>query len=124
MLGPNYQCRGGRSDLQGNPTAPSLRIQSRGKWRFRWNLSEGTHEISVKVKQDVNLDPRPTLTVKANPEIGLMSDVVGVAEASFGWITIGPLSVTVSTKGATWVEFNTRYESQDVQSYWDYLTRT
>jgi hypothetical protein len=122
-VGDNYQARGGRDDMEGYLNPPSLRIQSRGKWRFRWKLSIGIHNISVRVKQEINLDPRPTLTVKANSEIGLLADAVGTAPSGAGWVTIGPVSVAITTAGATWVELAANYEAQNINSYWDYLER-
>lgn len=60
--------------------------------------------MSIMVKQVENLTPYPTLTAKANPSIGVASDVVGTAPAGAGWKKIGPITVVATGPGVVWVE--------------------
>jgi hypothetical protein len=119
-----YEARGIRNNVQGSPLMPSLEIQSRGRWRFRWVVPVGARTISIRVKQPYNLGPRPTLTVKANPLIGLPNDAVGTAPSGSDWVTIGPVAFVATSAGPVWVELNTRYEAQSDVTYWDHLVRT
>ena len=117
---------GGQDNTQGNPLAPSLRLDAYGRWRFRWYLSTGTHTISINVLQAANQTPRPTLVVKANSGIGINSDVTGTAASGVSWVTIGPLSVTCTSNGATWVELWNNYDAQvyTCPCYFDHIVRT
>jgi hypothetical protein len=113
---------GGEEFVQGSPGAPSLRMDSEGQWRFRWVLTSGTHTLQVSVMQAANLTPRPALVVKANPNIGIATDIVGTAPAGAGWTTI-TVSATATTLGATWVELHNYLETSPgvYPCYWDHL---
>lgn len=120
-----YQARGGRDNVEGNPFQPSLRIEMRGRFRFRWVLAVGARTISINVKQAVNLSPRPSLVVKANPETGIMADVETFAASGTGWVTIGPVAISPSAQGALWVELRSNYDGQSgIPCYWDDLRTT
>lgn len=95
---------GGQDAVEGTPTAPSLRLDALGVWKFRWTVPIGTRTISISVKQAVNASPRPTLIVKANASIGVNADVTGTAPSGTSWVTIGPVTITPSSAGAVWVE--------------------
>jgi hypothetical protein len=96
---------GGRNNTEGDPAQPSLQITSgKAKWRFRWIVAAGARTLSIKVKQQDISEARPTLIVKANPDIGVNADVTETAPAGDGWVTIGPAAITPSSDGAVWVE--------------------
>lgn len=119
-----YHCRGAKDTTQGDPSQPSLRIDGKGVWRFRWAVSSGTRTISVSVKQALNISPRPTLVVKANAAIGVNSDVTGTAGSSATWVTIGPVTASPSSDGALWVELRANLDYQSATCYWDNIQTT
>ena len=123
---PNLFSFGGRDNAQGDPAQPSLRMDARGVYRFRWAFESGARTVAVNVKQEVNLSPRPTLVVKANPAIGIASDVIETAGSSTNWITIGPANISPSADGATWVELHANYDGQYMGApcYWDHIETT
>ena len=107
----------------GNPGAPALAMRNGGKFRFRWKVVAGQNQISVNVKQEANQNPRPTLRIYANTEVGLLEDIVGTAESSTGWVTIGPLSFTSESYGVMWCALESNYagEFDGAPCYWDHL---
>lgn len=122
-VGESRQVFGARDDVEGNPATPCLRLDARGVWRFRWRVRAGSRSIQVNVKQAINLSPRPTLTVKANPAIGIAADVSATAGSSAGWIVLGPVAVTPTIDGATWVELRSNYDAQYLAApcYFDHI---
>lgn len=122
----NLMSMGGRDNAQGDPAQPSLRMDARGVFRFRWAFASGARTVSVNVKQEANASPRPTLVVKANPAIGIAADVVETAGSSTNWITIGPAAINPSSNGATWVELHANYDAQyrSAPCYWDHIETT
>lgn len=119
-----YYVLGAKDTSEGNPSQPSLRLDKKGKWRFRWVVASGTRTISIDVKQAVNVDPRPTLVVKANPSIGVNSDVTGTAGSSTGWVTIGPVTAEPTSDGVLWVELRVNLDYQYGPCYWDNISTT
>ena len=116
---------GGIDNAEGNPSPPSLRLNVRGTYRFRWTVAAGSRSISIDVKQAVNVSPRPRVTVLANPDIGVNADVQGSAASGAGWVTIGPIAVTPSSAGALWVILEALYDGQSgIPSYWDHIVTT
>lgn len=105
----------------GSPLQPSLRMTKAGMFAFRWPVSAGTRTLQVSVKNALGVTPYPTLTIKANTEIGVNTDVVGTAIAGTGWQTIGPLTVSPSADGVLLVLFESRVDRQDSDVRWDYL---
>ena len=99
-----YQVIGGRDTTEGDPSQPSLRMDSAGMWRFRWTVLSGARTITIGVKQAANASPRPTLVVKANPNIGVNADVTETAGAAAGWIAIGPAAINPTSDGAVEVQ--------------------
>jgi len=95
-------------------------------WRFRWRVRTGARSIQVNVKQAVNISPRPSLIVKANPGIGINADVTGTAASNTGWVVIGPVNITPSSDGAVWVELWNNYDAQVYQApcYFDHIFAT
>lgn len=115
--------RGGRNNTEGDPAQPSLELIGRGQWRFRWTVVAGSRSISINVKQVINVSPRPTLIVKANPEIGVNSDIPDDAPSGTGWVTIGPVAAAPTSNGALWVELHANYDAAE-SSFWDNLVVT
>lgn len=104
-LGKYYEVGATRSMSEGVSSAPSLCLQFPGMWRFRWEVKSGTRKISVMSKQSGSITGyTPTLTVKSNPSIGLLSDVSASAAESVTWTTIGPVTITPTVSGVVWVE--------------------
>ena len=102
---------GGEDLVIGNPSPPSLRMDSGGRWRFRWSVNAGNRTIACSVQQyalqnsSVAIAPWPTMVIKANAAIGVVSDViVTLAAQPTTWTTLGPQTVSVSANGALWVE--------------------
>lgn len=111
-----------KSDTVGNPV-PSMLMQYPATFKFRWAAESGARTVQVDVKQSCNVSPRPTLTVKANPDAGISFDVVGSAPSSTGWVTIGPLNLTPTSNSVLIIELscNQRQEGDD-GCFWDNLT--
>jgi len=135
MVSADGKCSGGvpltfaatQSMVEGNPSTPSIALNYAGFWRFRWSLASGTRNITVRCKQVVNENPRPTITVEANPDIGLLTDVVGVASSSTGWVDIGPVTVTPTSAGAVWVKLRNNLDLNSLTStpaYFDHIVVT
>jgi hypothetical protein len=119
-----YMVLGKRDDAEGTADAPSLKMNNRGEFRFRWRVASGSRTVTVSVKQPINLSPRPTLTVKANPEIGVNADVSSTAPSGAGWVAIGPVSVSPTSAGVLFVVLNARYDSQLDPCWWDQIVVT
>jgi hypothetical protein len=125
VCGTDHQTMGARDNTEGDPAQPSLRMDRRGRWRFRWTVLAGTRTISVRVKQAVNLSPRPSLVIKANTSIGVNADSETSAASGAGWITIGPVTINPSANGAVWVELRANYDGQsNIPCYWDQVVVT
>lgn len=121
-----YQVIGARDNTEGDPSQPSLRMDARGVWRFRWVVESGARTASINVKQAANASPRPTLVIKANPSIGVNSDVTGTAGSGTGWVTIGPVNAAPTSDGVLWVELRNNYDAQyqGAPCYWDHVVVT
>lgn len=115
---------GGRDDTDGATAPPSLRMNTMGTRRFRWEVGAGARTISMKVKQPAGQTPRPTLTVKANPKIGVPVDVVATAPGGAGWVTVGPVAINPTVDGAVFVEMNANLDGQFFPCGWDDIDRT
>lgn len=125
VAGGNYMVVGGKDTTEGN-AQPSLRLDAKGVWRFRWNVASGTRTVQVDCKQALNLSPYPSLVVKANPSIGVNSDETGTAAAGSGWKTIGPVTINPSSAGSVWVELRANYDGQygTAPCYFDNVSTT
>ena len=102
----------GKNTTEGSPTAPSLQLDYPGMWRFRWVVKGSMKTVSVQANQNSTGSNRPSMVVKANPDVGLFFDISASAADGTGWATIGPLSVTPTGTGSLWVELwnnNTYY---------------
>lgn len=93
-----------QSFTEGNPLVPSLQISYYGMWRFRWVVKTGTRSISINCKFPSLSTPRPSMNIKANPSIGIPSDIITYAPAGTGWVTIGPVSFVSTGTDVVWVE--------------------
>jgi hypothetical protein len=125
VCGDARMFRGQKSTSDGDPAQPSLEMTVAGKFRFRWRVASGTRTISVKVKNPTGLSPYPILRVKANPDIGVNSDVTGTAIGGTGWQTIGPVTITPSADGAVWVELDCpQVTNNERLCRWDFISVT
>lgn len=74
-----------------------------GEFPFRLAVKAGARTVSVDVRQPQATAIRPRLRVRANPSIGLMSDLEAVAGASTDWQTLS-VSFTATANGGVRVE--------------------
>jgi hypothetical protein len=109
---------------QGSPSSPALEMLYPGMFRFRWVVRPGQRTVSIRVKQPFNITPRPTLTLKSNASIGIPADIVATAGSSTDWITIGPITATVTTLGVVWVEMRNNLLNAYTPCYWDHIVVT
>jgi hypothetical protein len=133
-FGRNLICGISQDITEGNPSAPSLNISQNAMWRFKWVVNSGARTISIKCKQAINLLPRPTMTVKSNPTIGINADLIAAAGSSNDWVTIGPISFTAFSKGIVYVELSNNVisyttdvangGSDGVNAYFDHIIVT
>lgn len=118
----------------GNPAAPSLRMDYPGMWRFRWVVKQGRRSVSVYAMQNSSGSYRPSMVIKANPNVGLTADLMERATYVPGWTTIGPLYFTSTGTDVVWVELhNNNYaepsvfqepESMATPCYFDHIVTT
>lgn len=114
----------GRNNAEGDPTQPSLELKYPSVFTFRWVAKAGARTIQVNVKQACNLSPRPIVTVKANPDIGVNADVSGTAAAGTGWVTIS-VNVSPTSDGVVLVELESRTGAAIGGScFFDHIVRT
>ena len=67
---------------------------------------------------------RPTLTVRANPAIGVNADVTATAPAGTGWVTIGPLTFTASASGGIVIELFAPWDGGESGTWFDSISVT
>lgn len=91
----------GIDESVGNP-APSLRIAGGGVYARRLKVAAGAREVRVQALQPKDGRARPRIRVKANPAIGVTSDIVGTSASGAGWNQI-TVSLTASAAGGVWV---------------------
>jgi hypothetical protein len=115
-----------RDDVEGKVTPPSQRQGRPGVLRdVRWPVQAGARTISIDVKAPAGSGTDlARLIVKANPEVGLGTDLVGIAPVGTGWVTIGPLSFTATAIGVLEVWRERRDDMMDAELYWDNLQVT
>lgn len=127
VIANDRQLVSGAEDFsQGNPGQPSLRMDAKGTWRFRWAMQPGAHTISVNVLHAINQNPRPSMVVKNNPGIGINVDIETFAASGTGWVIIMSPLFTTSALGVTWVELRNNLETNVGASpcYWDHVVKT
>lgn len=113
-----------RDDVNGLPLVPSLKLLYIGSWRFRWTVAVGDRAISVWVLQSINLNPRPAIIVKANPDVGLAADITSTAGSGSGWVHIPDATFTATAAGVVWVELHNRLYQDIYPAYFDYVVAT
>lgn len=117
-----------KNTVEGSPSAPCLELPAKQSWRFRWVVKSGAKRVSIKVKQVGigSTGTRPTLTVKANPSIGLDIDTVATAPDGTDWVTIGPVVFVPNAAGVVYVEVKnnidiTTGETSTSLAYFDHI---
>lgn len=108
----------------GSPAAPSLQLDFPGFWRFRWVVKAGTHSITVQTKQVANTAPFPSMIVKANPAVGLSSDLSASSAGGTGWTVIGPISFAFTGTGVVFVELHNNCLAYDSPALFDHIVIT
>lgn len=110
------------STTVGNPP-PSLQLSSPGFWRFKWTLQAGARTISVQCLQ-TNIAPYPSMVVKANAAIGIPSDLMATVLSGGVFVTIGPINITATAEGATWVELHNNLQLANSPCWFDNIITT
>jgi hypothetical protein len=106
-FGRHMQVGVNQDTTQGSPSPPSLRLDFPGNmWRFRWVTKEGARSISVLSMQNSTGSYRPSMIIKANPNIGLNNDLSASAANGSGWVNIGPIMFTSLAPDVVWVELH------------------
>jgi hypothetical protein len=101
----HFQIGAYRSNTQGTPLAPCLALDFWGFWRFRWAVGPGNRSLTAFAKQVSNVANRPSIVLKANPDVGLVADVTAVMGSSTDWIAATAAFVATGT-GMVWVELH------------------
>lgn len=123
-----YNAHLSQNNNDGFPSAPCMQMNGAHSFFFEWPVSSGarTLSVSVKYRPDNGLGNRPKLIVKANPDVGVSSDVI--TEATSGansWSTIGPVSITASANGVLLCELLLAPYPGTVQvTLWDFINPT
>lgn len=115
-----YHALGGRDNTEGSPGQPSLKILGRGYFPVPWVIRPGVRSVSCKVKQPVNVLPRPSIVIRANPLVGLNADVEVAAQPGTDWVIV-QAGFTATAEGGVYVELRGNYDGQMVESWWDNL---
>lgn len=102
----HYQAGMRQDTANGYLAPPCLALDYPGFWRFRWTVLAGAHTVLVYVMQPYNAAPYPSVIVKANPVIGVNSDVTGTSPGGSGWTAIGPVTINPTSEGVVWVELH------------------
>lgn len=116
-----------RSYTEGSPESPCLEMSQPGMYKFKWSVSTGVRTFSINCKQASNSvsASRPSVTIKANPDIGLYNDITGSASPSTDWVVIGPLSFSASNKGCLTVElYNNSNTVNQSSTFFDHINAT
>lgn len=95
-----------KEPVSGSLNDPCLKLEYPGFWRFRWAVKSGTRTVSVQARQNSTGSFRPSVVIRANPSIGVNTDVSGSAPDGNSWTTIGPLAISPTSVGYVWVELH------------------
>ena len=125
----------GRDNVFGNPT-PAQKVSRPGFYTTLVPVTAGYHVIAIDyllIDPDANNDPNPLhnaiaippfprLTIKANPEVGLLQDLTADATAGDGvtWRTLS-IAFTATANGVIKVIREKRYMGMDDSVFWDNL---
>lgn len=107
-----------RSNSQGSPPS-SLQMHWQNTYGFRVGVAPGTTLISIDVRQDVIGTVRPSVTIRANADVGFTRDVVAYALPIAGWTTIGPIPIIATDFGGVWVEIDNNWNAP---CHWDNIS--
>lgn len=117
-----------KNTTDGSPFSqtPCLQLDYPGFWRFRWSVRSGTRSVYINAKQTSNgiAEQRPAVIVKANSDVGLLSDVIVAAEEGNDWVTIGPVTFTSTGTGMVWVELHNRCQTSNCPALFDHIVTT
>lgn len=116
---------------EGNPTPPSQVQGAPGFYRSYVPVQAGNWTVSIDMKlvdlsahesfDDVeDLMPPPRLTIKLNPDVGLLEDVTADALLVTGWQTL-TCAFTVTATGVVEIRREKRSPGMDDLVYWDNL---
>lgn len=123
-LGLGHNVGGRRNDI-GNPTAPSLLVNSYGRQLMPVPVTSGARTITIDVLYWPNETP-PSLLCKRQTDIGVNADVEAFAGACADSITFVSivLSVTVGADGALEIYRKNNSKRMDAWVFWDNLVVT
>ena len=109
----------GRENVDGDPSAPCMRVIRGGTVRFRFPVSAGNRRLSVRARELSTQVARPELVIKANPEIGLNADMRASAPAGTDWVVVGPLEFAAVAVGGIVVELRSYGMASEGDCRWD-----
>jgi hypothetical protein len=113
-----------KSLAEGNPNAPSLQLTQAGLWKFRWVVKPGQRRISVRVKQARSYPGmRPSMTIKANANVGLSSDNVIAAPDGLDWVVM-QFVFTATGTDVVFVELRNNLYVEGYPAYFDHIVVT
>jgi hypothetical protein len=109
---------------EGSPNSPSLQLTQVGMWKFRWVVKPGQRRISIRVKQIRSFTGmRPTMTIKANANVGLTSDNVVVAPDGLDWVVM-EFVFTATGTDVVFVELRNNLYIEGYPTYFDHIIVT
>jgi len=113
-----------KSLAEGNPATPVLQLTQVSMWKFRWVVKPGQRRISVRTKQ-IRYYPgwRPTMTIKANPNVGLNSDAVITANDNVDWVIMQHVFTATGTD-VVFVELRNNLFIDGYPAYFDHIVVT
>jgi hypothetical protein len=122
----NYVFGMSKDTTEGSPGAPCIRMQYPSMFRFRWVVKPGQRRIAIRAKQAkiYSTIQRPSLIVKANPSVGIPSDIVAYAPDSSDWVLIGPTIFTATGTGMVFVEIHNNLLMSDSPAFFDHIVAT
>ena len=113
-----------KSVADGNPNAPCLQLTVPSMWKFRWVVKPGQRRVSIRVKQ-VGYYPgqRPTMTIKANTNVGLTSDTVITASDSVDWVIMQHVFTATGTD-VVFIELRNNLYINGYPAFFDHIVVT
>lgn len=113
-----------KSLAEGTPNTPSLQLTQVGMWKFRWVVKPGQRRISVRTKQIRSFTGmRPTMTIKANTNVGLTSDTVVAAADGLDWVVM-QFVFTATGTDVVFVELRNNLYVEGYPAYFDHIIVT
>lgn len=120
--GTDLTCGITKEIVDGDPSAPSMRVDGPFRHKFLWGVDSGTRTIKIRVKYsaDSGAGFRPKLIINANSDINVAATSSEAPAGAGSWQVIGPITVTPSAAGALEVvlAWDHVFNIQQV-SYWD-----